>query len=836
MQHHRYPVSASSQVKDYRRILLCLFLVAGLWGGAAGATAAQDSSKADSAAEEVSLLRRPMPLTRWINRVRFVDLWRGVERGKTAFWREVQQGGFEAITGVEPRLPVRLLEGATYQIAADNSLTFILSDGTVVPPLSRAGFDAIRATLPPDAQALMDDKLFWHLQRNPAIPLIAAGLERGQYREYLSNRVFDTDSYYLKPFLGHLFWAADKVGVSVAEVLPLAEIHFLTLEYPYFRETDLAIATGSVRSFQQYELGLTNKQYVMRSLLQTPIEPWARLEAIRQVEAETTKKSYTDSETTSTTVALGRLPLPTPTAAEDTPGAHALSIAHLVHQGIDLFPADLEQAALAYEAEYKQRLAAEDALRQQIQAFARTHGHTLLPRIGYYYDESFWLKIGLSPHLSQQSVYQMDTGRLLGIFATRLEGLTKISAHESYPKAREHFLTFFQNNSPGLSQTDLLTLLLCDQALNPRLWRTLKRQNPHLASEVTAIQRQVATLETSIGTAMHHEAEVFRRLQQHNLDISTEAFSLLSAAMARRMSDLMAQQFNPGDRTHPNYLAFTRALYPFLRDMPDLNMQRGGLTAINRHGDNYVVPDLMALQPEAAPNLTALGNLWFQMVSNNDLNRWDVTRLLQLANTGYTLSSGQPPATLSAEHLSYLPLVEKYRPWLKQLAGADGLGAPTVMHALARQDFRIGSWPAERHAGALRINRINPAVMQELFPDQSPDQIRHLIWSLSSNTGELAIALPLVLLHRPVFTLRGEGAIDLVFEHNGTQVRFPAVNHHFEAVYSPAYMARIALPRTANQPYVDALNQVVRRTHALYGGYTPRDMTLPPPLYPLLFE
>ncbi|MBD0269116.1 MAG: hypothetical protein ICV77_12585 [Cyanobacteria bacterium Co-bin8] len=43
-------------------------------------------------------------------------------------------------------------------------------------------------------------------------------------------------------------------------------------------------------------------------------------------------------------------------------------------------------------------------------------------------------------------------------------------------------------------------------------------------------------------------------------------------------------------------------------------------------------------------------------------------------------------------------------------------------------------------------------------------------------------------------------------------------------------MARINLPPYAGAAYAEALNQVIQRSHALYGGYTPRDMSLPEPL------
>jgi hypothetical protein len=211
-----------------------------------------------------------------IPKSRFADLWQGLLRGKDAFLAEVQVGGFVALTGVQPRRSIRLLEGATYSVNADNSITFVLSNGVVVPPLSRETYNIIRSTVPPGQQHVLDDKFFWHLQRNPAIPLIAADLGRGEHEELISNKVFDTDAYYLRPFLGHLFWAAQKADVPLQELIPLVETHLTTLEFPYLREQDLYAGAGSVHSFYKYEQELTNKQYLMRSLLTTPVEPWVR--------------------------------------------------------------------------------------------------------------------------------------------------------------------------------------------------------------------------------------------------------------------------------------------------------------------------------------------------------------------------------------------------------------------------------------------------------------------------------------------------------------------------------------------------------------------------------
>ncbi len=761
------------------------------------------------------------------------ELRQGLERGGKAFTQEVARGGFVAVTGVEPRPPIPLLEGATFT-HNQAGVTFVLSDGTVVPPLSPQGYRALRQTVPADQRWVLDEKFYWLLLRNPALPLIAEGLERGEYRNLLKNGVFDSDRYYLGPFLGHVFWAADKAQVPLAELLPLVEVHLLTLEYAYFQGLDTEPA-GTVHSFNQQELALTKLQYLMRALVMTPLEPWAKLEAIERVEAPAVKISHTGSTDTSTTLALGRLPLPTPTAAEDTPGAHALSIAHLAEQGIHLFPADVEAAAAVYKTRYQQQLAAEDQLLARLRHLAQGSTVPVLETLEQYQSDRVWQAIGFTPTLDRRSVASMDTTSLLGIYATRHESLAPLTAAQSYPLARQDYLEFFQTNSPGLSEADLLLVLFSDQALNPRLWAYLGRHQPVLSDEIGAIQTQVNQLEAGYRATALEEALVFRRLQTHGLDINTEAFSLLSVAMAKRLGDLVYAQFQPVDRYDRAYLRFSRGLLPYLRDMPSLSAQWGQGPTLKRYGlSNYVVPDIMALTPARSPTLSAIGALWFDLVSQSQLNRWDFATLAQVMATAHNLGINHPPSALPPQQVAFLPLVAAYQPQLSRVSGVDGANASSVLHGQTLQDFRIPTWPAARLTGPTRLTAINPAVVQQIFPTVNRDRIPDLIHRLSSGSGEISLAAGLVLLANPEFLPRPDGALDLAFDFNGDRLIFPEVSRHFDALYAPVYLTRIALPREPGPAYAAALNQVIRRSHASYGGYAPPDMLLPAPLQRLL--
>jgi hypothetical protein len=72
--------------------------------------------------------------------------------------------------------------------------------------------------------------------------------------------------------------------------------------------------------------------------------------------------------------------------------------------------------------------------------------------------------------------------------------------------------------------------------------------------------------------------------------------------------------------------------------------------------------------------------------------------------------------------------------------------------------------------------------------------------------------------------------MDMIFEFKDKEYILPCINKHFKSIYSPAYMSRIALPNQADKGFVTALNGLVRKSHSLYGGYTPESMTLPEPI------
>lgn len=762
-------------------------------------------------------------------------LIKGLRRGAAAFLAETETGAFIELTSVYPRQSIDLLEGVTFTNGPDGT-TFVLPDGTVVPPLSLAGYEAVKALLPPGQQTVLDDKVFWLLQTTPTLPLIAAGLETGDYWQYVHQGRFDTDAYYRDRFFGQLFWAAHVANLDMAEVLPLVEIHLVTLQDAFFRNLDRTDA-GTVLSFRKYELALTNRQYLLRSLIGTPLEARARLKAIELVEQ--VKADYLESPTTSTTITLGRLPLPTPTAAEDTVGVHALSIAHLHDVGITLFPETVTTAALAYRDRYRATQAQESALMKAIVDFCAEHGTETLDAIDRFQSDRFWRQIGIDHQLDGRSVSQMDTGHLLGIYATRHEGLSKgLPAFESYPLARQSLLQFFQNNAYGLDDAHLLQIFLSDQALNPELWAVLRRRLPDLAAEITAIAAQLDPLEQAYQQNAMAEAQVFQQLQKYDLDISTEAFSLLTVALARRLSDLAYEQFQPSDRYDPDYLQFIRGVFPFMRDMPDMNIQWGDGYQIKRYGlENYLVPDLMALQPDEAPVLTAIAHLRHRMVSQNDLNAWDFETLVQLLSTSFNLSDDNDPSSLSASQLALLPLVAKYRSELKQIAGADGLVGTNVMHGMGQQDYRIPSWPQARHPGHPRAIAVTAASLYTMLPSVAIGQIPPLLEILTDDSGQLALSKRLVLQHSPEFTVAGDGTLSLTFDGVASDhLTLTNVNRHFTTLYSPLLMAHVALPPMAGSAEAAALNRLIAQTQAIYGGYTPPQIVLPEPLQTADFQ
>jgi len=756
---------------------------------------------------------------------------------------QIQGSVFSLITGVCPRQKVNLLENATFENDELGS-NFVLSNGVMVPPLDFSSFQKIREALPKDKRHVLDEKFFWLLQTNPALPLIAAGLENGEYSKLVNNDgVFDTNTYYKDKLFRKLFDSAQIANIEIEELIPLLEIHFTTLSAAYFENSQET--EGVIDSFNRNEIELTDKQYLFRYLIQTPLESLVRVFAISYVEK--VKAEYTLSPETSTTISLGRLPLPTPTAAEDTPSAHALAIANAMGKGIHLFPISVEISASQYKNKYQETFEIQQELTTKIRILSEQHGTEIIDALNNFKDHDFWQNIGITRHLGLDSIHQLDTSKMLGIYATRHEGLTPgLRAYKSYQKARLNIIRYYQDNDLGLSKSELLSLLFNDQAFNQKLWITLKRKIPALKANFREIGDLSLSLEKHYRDTSAYEAAFFYELQKNNLDISTDAFVLLSVAMARRFSDLAYIAFKPIDRKNSEYLSFIRFIFPFQRDMPDMNVQWGDGRTIKRYGlENYLVPDLLALHPRDAPMLSGIERLHNAMVKGGDLEQWDFETLVKLISTACNLSVGKNPSTLANEQIGLLPLVAKYRSELKQISGADGLVGTSILHGLGLQDYRIASWPKGRQPfEATNIDDV-ANILSKISSRLSEKKQYELAQILTRGSSEPSLSLKLVLQHDPKFILQKDGRLDLTltFEQNGLwklctwdfcRLRIRDINQEFETIFSPMYMARILLPNPASESDAEALNQVIAKSHAIYGGFTPRELSLPGPLQAIL--
>lgn len=751
-------------------------------------------------------------------------------------WTTLKNNAFNAITGVYPRQQLSLLEETAFYNDASGT-TFTLSDNTQVPPLSYETYQKIRQTLPSHQQDVLDEKLFWLLQRNPVLPLIVNGLQEGEYLNFIQGNEFDTDTYYQEVFFSQLFSASQKAEVELKVLRPLVEIHLVTLSASYFEGLENE-SDGIVKSFNKNEIDLTNKQYLLRRLINSPMESIARILAINYVEK--VKSDYTLLPDTSTTIVQGRLPLPTPTAAEDTPGAHALAVAHLHHAEINLFPPKVERAAIEYSKQFQITDKFEKELIKQTNELTQVHTSEIFQAIKGFNTDRFWRRVGIRPYLGFESVHQLDTSRMLGIYATRHEGLMpELKAHESYHKAVKDLIYFYRNNPLELENSKLLQLFLSDQALNNRLWKVLRNRLPEQNADFAKIQQTRSYLEANYRKTVALEAEFFKQLQIHNLDISTEAFTLLSVSMARRFADLAADMFKPEDPKDPDYLTFVQGIIPFQRDMPDMNMQWGDGQEVKRYGlENYLVPDLMVFDSQDAPMLKAIANLYAAMYEAGDLEQWDFKTLAKLISTACNLSVGKNPDILRDEQLFLLPWVEKYRSELKQITGADGMVGTSILHGLGAQDFRIKSWPEERQTNPAQNFEYIESVITQIGPELTETEIQQLAHILTRGSSEPSLSLKLILQHEPKFIAHEDGSLDLTLKlkrgglwrfciWDFCKVTLNGINQHFTTVFSPIYMSSIGLPQHATQQDAAALNQVMTYSYGVYGGYTPRQLKLP---------
>ena len=161
------------------------------------------------------------------------------------------------------------MKGATYRFRPDGAW-FTLTDGTVVPPLSRGAYERGAAQLGSSLSPGMDRKFFWLLQSSPYVTAIAADLGRGRLRQYLNGNRFDTDRFFLDYFIPVYRESSYAAGLDPGEALWMLDHALRTLQDPLLRTPDatpITSGSGTVGSFWQDEQLLSMQQLMLRPQL-----------------------------------------------------------------------------------------------------------------------------------------------------------------------------------------------------------------------------------------------------------------------------------------------------------------------------------------------------------------------------------------------------------------------------------------------------------------------------------------------------------------------------------------------------------------------------------------
>lgn len=547
---------------------------------------------------------------------------------------------FRNLTGVYPRQTVQT-------VGTHTEFTFTIDGQTYTPPsletLQRIG----------QLHPAFDEKWQWRLLENPALPLM------------VKEQTTDADSFYYA-LSQQLLENSQKASVSPYLTVRLAEVHLGTLQNGFWNSE-----TQELRDFNENEITLTDKQQLIQTLaVDTLLEPVARLFLLEYTQRFSS--SYADTGKVSTTITQGRLPLPTPIAAEDTPGVHALSVL----AAPELFPEPLVRAAQEYADQYRHYL----KRTSQIQS-----------------DLLVSQPIDFEAYSFKDITYQqMFTGSQVGLIATRLEGYDlNQSWRESFEKAKDLYRWYYQTNPAGLSQAELT-----------RQHRLNTAEPPNLRPVIDA------------------EKAFFLQVQAADMDISMSSFTTFTPALAKRLDNLLVQRFRPDDPDSREWQLFAAAIMPALRDMPDLEIQAQGL---NEWGANYVVPDLMALTPEQSPTITHLAALYETLNAGGIIQDWDYITLFEIVSTAITLGSGWDPALIHPDHQKHIPVVQENWVLFRRLLGSSGSIAVNWMHGQSGLDFRNPKWPEARKPQAIEVpdkllydNATVPSLNAKLLLTQRP--------------------------------------------------------------------------------------------------------------------
>jgi hypothetical protein len=593
-------------------------------------------------------------------------------------------------------LPLRdripLIEGATYAFRPDGAW-FTLTDGTIVPPLSRGAYQQGAAQLGSGFSPGMDRKFFWLLQSSPYVTAIAADLGRGKLGQFLNGNQFDTDRFFLDYFIPVYRESSYAAGLDPGEALWMLDHALRTLQDPLLRTPDatpITTGSGTVGSFWRDEQLLSMQQLILRPQLAQPgqIGTLTRFALLKHLETST---SAANRRLASTPEVMSKLPNVT-FGAEEGAIAHALGMAQF--QGAGIYSDNLRLLAdrIVQNELEKQQLRA--TLTGAMDRLAAEHPQALGEALASL-TPADWSRLGLPPEFGLSAANQVNGTNTLSVLVSRSEKAGYPLAL-AYQNSRALMVELLDDRAHLPNSDRFIYALLKDHAFTPRFWDLLAQRLPPLADKFTALAtnadqyRQVATQ----GATLHEQ--FYAAMVQEGQDISVSAMIKHAVGFQAHLASLIDQAFAPADPADPRYLAFRRSLAIYLRESPDISVYGGTEAALRLYGHETLnVQEMLAVDLAAAPRIRALARLYDAAWQGGLITQWDVPGFQRILLTGALIAAGVERQDLPADLAGVGFPSAEFRRDVLFAVGPEGIKLEATRLGVQAHDHRVGFQPVQ---------------------------------------------------------------------------------------------------------------------------------------------
>ena len=591
-------------------------------------------------------------------------------------------------------LPMRdripLIEGATYQFRGDGAW-FTLTDGTVVPPLSRSAYGRGAAQLNSALSPTLDRKFYWLLQSSPYIAAIAADLGRGRLQEFLNGNTFDTDRFFLDYFLPIYRESSRAAGLDPGEALWMLDHGLRTLQDPLLRTPEAQPITqgaGTVGSFWQGEQLLSMQQLILRPRLVQPgkLGALVRFGLLRHLDQSTTLASR---RLASTPEVMSKLPNVT-FGAEEGAIAHALGVVQF--QGPGIYSPRLRSLAERIVQNELAKQALRTTVTQPMQELSSAHTADLGQALANFSPQT-WNDLGLGANLGLAEAHSLNGTNTLSVMVSRSEK-AGYSLDQSYRNSRAILLELLQDQASLPHRQRLIFAVLKDHAFRPKFWEVLSSQLPHLSSNFDTIAaeanqyRQLATQ----GATLHEQ--FYAAMVEDGQDISVSAAIKHAVGFQAHLAGLIDQAFRPADPADPRYQAFRRSLAIYLRESPDISVYGGTEAALRLYGQETLnVQEMLAVDVAAAPRVRSLARLYDAAWQGGMIDQWDIPGFQRILLTGSLLAAGVERQQLPPDLAMVGFPSADFRRNLLFAVGPEGIKLEATRLGVQAHDHRVSFQP-----------------------------------------------------------------------------------------------------------------------------------------------